>query len=40
MNPSRLWASQGKTSDAHAVLSGVFAWFTEGPTPPIFEAQR
>ena len=27
---SRLWASQGKTREAHAVLSDVYAWFTEG----------
>jgi predicted ATPase len=27
---SRLWADQGKTREAHAVLSDVYAWFTEG----------
>jgi predicted ATPase/DNA-binding winged helix-turn-helix (wHTH) protein len=27
---SRLWADQGKGREAHALLSGVYAWFTEG----------
>ena len=27
---SRLWAEQGKVRDAHALLSGVYDWFTEG----------
>ncbi len=27
---SRLWASQGKASEAHALLSDVYTWFTEG----------
>jgi predicted ATPase len=30
MSLSRLWADQGKPSRAHALLSGVYAWFTEG----------
>jgi len=27
---SRLWAGQGKVREAHALLSGVYSWFTEG----------
>ena len=27
---SRLWARQGKVREAHALLSGVYNWFTEG----------
>jgi predicted ATPase len=27
---SRLWAEQGKVREAHALLSGVYNWFTEG----------
>ena len=27
---SRLWADQGKAREAHALLSGVYTWFTEG----------
>ena len=27
---ARLWGSQGKTEDAHAVLAEVYGWFTEG----------
>jgi DNA-binding winged helix-turn-helix (wHTH) protein/predicted ATPase len=27
---ARLWARQGKTRDAHALLAEVYAWFTEG----------
>jgi predicted ATPase len=27
---SRLWADTGKVREAHALLSGVYAWFTEG----------
>ena len=27
---SRLWADQGNVKEAHALLSGVYAWFTEG----------
>lgn len=27
---SRLWADQGKVREAHALLSGVYGWFTEG----------
>jgi len=29
-NLSRLWADKGNVREAHALLSGVFAWFTEG----------
>jgi len=36
----RLWASQGKATEAHALLSDVYAWFTEGfETPDLREAQ-
>jgi len=31
---SRVWASQGKARQAHALLSGVHAWFTEGRDIP------
>ena len=27
---SRLWAGRGKVREAHALLSGVYDWFTEG----------
>jgi hypothetical protein len=27
---SRLWADNGNVKEAHALLSGVYAWFTEG----------
>jgi predicted ATPase len=27
---SRLWARQGKKSEAHALLADVYGWFTEG----------
>ncbi len=27
---SRLWPSQGKATEAHALLSDVYTWFTEG----------
>ena len=27
---ARLWQSQDKRQDAHALLAPVFAWFTEG----------
>ena len=27
---SRLWARQGKTREAHALLAEAYAWFTEG----------
>jgi uncharacterized protein len=30
MGVSRLWARQGKTRDAHALLAELYAWFTEG----------
>jgi adenylate cyclase len=28
---TRLWATQGKASEARALLASVYAWFTEGP---------
>jgi DNA-binding winged helix-turn-helix (wHTH) protein/predicted ATPase len=35
----RLWATQGKATEAHALLSNVYAWFTEGfETPDLREA--
>ena len=30
MDLTRLWATQGKAREARALLSGVYAWFTEG----------
>jgi predicted ATPase len=30
VNLSRLWADVGKAGEAHAMLSAIFAWFTEG----------
>jgi len=30
MSLSRLWRQQGKRQEAHDVLAGVYAWFTEG----------
>jgi predicted ATPase len=35
----RLWAAQGKAKEAHALLSDVHGWFTEGlDTPDLVEA--
>jgi predicted ATPase len=30
VNLSRMWADEGKPGEAHALLSGIYAWFTEG----------
>ena len=30
MSLSRLWHQQGKRKEAHDLLAGVYAWFTEG----------
>ncbi len=30
MSLSRLWQRQGKTAEAHALLSEIYNWFTEG----------
>jgi predicted ATPase len=30
MNLSRMWADEGKPGEAHVLLSGIYAWFTEG----------
>jgi predicted ATPase len=30
MSLSRLWQSQGKQKEAHALLSEIYGWFTEG----------
>ena len=30
MSLSRLWARQGKTREAHALLAEAYSWFTEG----------
>jgi predicted ATPase len=36
---SRLWARQGKTREAHALLAEVHGWFTEGfDTPDLIDA--
>jgi predicted ATPase len=37
---SRLWARGGKTREAHALLSEVYAWFTEGFDTPDLIAAR
>jgi predicted ATPase len=37
---SRLWASKGKASEAHALLSAIYAGFTEGfDTADVSEAK-
>jgi predicted ATPase len=37
---SRLWAGRGKVREAHALLSGVYTWFTEGfDTADLIEAK-
>jgi predicted ATPase len=36
---SRLWQQQGRTSDAHELLSSIYGWFTEGfDTPDLRDA--
>jgi predicted ATPase len=30
MDLGQLWAEQGRRSEAHALLAGVYGWFTEG----------
>jgi DNA-binding winged helix-turn-helix (wHTH) protein/predicted ATPase len=30
VNLSRMWADEGKPGEAHALLLGIYAWFTEG----------
>lgn len=40
MSLSRLWHGQGKTRKAHALLSQVYGWFTEGfETPDLIDAK-
>jgi predicted ATPase len=40
MSFSRLWASEGKATEAYAALSDVYNWFTEGfETPDLREAR-
>jgi predicted ATPase len=40
MSLSRLWHGQGKTRQAHALLSEVYGWFTEGfETPDLIDAR-
>ena len=37
---ARLWQSQGKTTEAHVLLSPVYGWFTEGfDTPDLQDAK-
>ena len=37
---ARLWQQQGKTKDAHQMLSEIYGWFTEGfDTKDLQEAQ-
>ena len=38
---ARLWGSQGKTEEAHALLAPVYDWFTEGfDTPDLITAKE
>ena len=30
MSLARLWQQQGKQAEAHALLSPIYGWFTEG----------
>ena len=30
MSLARLWQQQGKTDEAHQMLSEIYGWFTEG----------
>jgi DNA-binding winged helix-turn-helix (wHTH) protein/predicted ATPase len=40
MSLSRLWAAQGRAGEAHASLSGIYDWFTEGlDTPDLRDAR-
>nr|AFK79241.1 hypothetical protein [uncultured bacterium F41-01] len=40
MSLSRLWQHQGKTAEAHKMLSEIYGWFTEGfDTKDLQEAQ-
>ncbi len=38
MSLARLWAAKGRKDEAHAALSAVYAWFTEGFTTPDLQA--
>ena len=38
MSLARLWRRQGKQSDAHDLLAGVYGWFTEGLDTPTLQA--
>jgi predicted ATPase len=40
MSLSRLWQAQGRSQEAHALLAGIYRWFTEGfSTPDLVEAR-
>ena len=40
MSLSRLWHGQGKSRQAHALLSEVYGWFTEGfDMPDLIDAR-
>ena len=40
MSWRRLWQMQGKTEEAHEMLSGIYGWFSEGfDTPNLREAR-
>lgn len=40
MSLGRLWAQQGKDKEAHALLTEIYHWFTEGfDTPDLQEAK-
>jgi predicted ATPase len=41
MSLCRLWQQQGRQTEAHARLAGVFGWFTEGfTTPDLVDAKK
>jgi predicted ATPase len=40
MSLARLWQQQGKTNEAHALLTEIYGWFTEGfDTKDLHDAQ-
>ena len=40
MSLARLWQKQGKGTQAHELLSGIYGWFTEGfETPDLIDAK-
>jgi predicted ATPase len=38
---ARLWAEQGRRTEAHDLLAPIYGWFTEGfATPDLIEAKK